>query len=61
MEASIQVGAIAGIVSLVIHTVQQVIHLINHTKIKSKCCGKNLGETSIDIVNTTPTPTLAEV
>jgi len=54
METALQIGSIAGIVSLVIHTVQQVITLINHKRIKSECCGKNMGDTVIDITNTTP-------
>jgi len=41
-------------VSLVISVLSIIIGLINHRKIKSKCCGQNLGETSIDITSTSP-------
>ena len=53
-QTSIQIGAIAGIASLVIHTLQQIITIINHKRIRSQCCGKNIGDTVIDITNTTP-------
>ena len=41
-------------VSLVISILSIVLGVINHRKIKSKCCGVNLGETSLDITTTSP-------
>jgi hypothetical protein len=46
------------IVSLVISICSIVIGVINHRKIKSKCFGVDLGETSIDITTTSPSPNL---
>jgi hypothetical protein len=53
-QTSIQVGAIAGIVSLLVHTVQQVLTIVNHKRIKSQCCGKDIGDTVIDVSDITP-------
>jgi hypothetical protein len=41
-------------VSLVISILSIVLGVINHRKIRSKCCGVNLGETSLDITTTSP-------
>jgi hypothetical protein len=44
---------ILSIVSIVISVLGTFIALINHKRIKSKCCGREL-DASIDINNTTP-------
>ena len=46
-------GGIAGLVSLVIVIADRVIQLVNHKRVRSKCCGK-VSEASLDIENTTP-------
>ena len=56
MEQVSQVGGIAGIIALLLHGIQQIIAVINHKRIHSECCGKNLGDTVIDINSTTPPP-----
>jgi len=45
---------ILSIVSLVVSVISIIISIINHKKIKSKCFGHDLGESSIDITSTTP-------
>jgi len=45
---------IISIVSLVVSVLSIIISIINHKKIKSKCFGYDLGETSLDITSTTP-------
>lgn len=45
---------ILSIVAIVVSVLSVVIGIINHKKIKSKCLGRDLGETSIDITTTTP-------
>jgi hypothetical protein len=47
---------ILGYVALVISIATAVVGVINHKRIKSKCCGKE-GDISIDIETTSPTPT----
>jgi hypothetical protein len=56
MDQVAQVGGIAGLMSLVIHGVQQLMTMINHKRIRSQCCGRNLGDTVIDVTDTTPPP-----
>jgi hypothetical protein len=47
---------ILSIVAVIISVISMVIGIINHKKIKSKCFGRDLGETSLDITTTTPEP-----
>lgn len=47
-------SSILGIVALVISVGGAVVGIVNHKKVKSKCCGKSL-EASLDIESTTPT------
>jgi len=46
-------GTILGTIAVVISVASAIIGAINHTKIKSKCCGKE-GTISFDIDKTTP-------
>jgi hypothetical protein len=54
MDQLAQAGGIAGIASLLIHAAQQLMSMINHKRIRSQCCGRNLGDTVIDVTDTTP-------
>jgi hypothetical protein len=45
---------ILGIVAIIVSVGSAVITAINHTRIRSACCGKKL-EASLDIERTTPT------
>jgi hypothetical protein len=54
MEYATQIGGIAGLISLIIHTIQPTLALLNHKRVRSKCCGKDLGDTSIDVSSVTP-------
>ena len=47
---------ILSISAIVISIVTGIIAAINHTKIKSMCCGRKI-EVSLDIEKTTPSPT----
>ena len=47
------IGGIAGLVSLVIVITEKVIQLVNHKRVRSKCCGR-IGEASLEIENVTP-------
>ena len=47
------IGSIAGLISLAIVMTEKVIQLINHKRVRSKCCGK-VAEASLDVENTTP-------
>ena len=44
---------ISAVLALVISVVGSVIGVINHKRVRSTCCGKNV-EVSVDIENTTP-------
>ena len=46
-------SGIIAIVSLVVSVAGSALAIINHKRIRSNCCGKEL-TTSIDIENTTP-------
>ena len=46
-------GAATGIISIVIHVVEKVIMIVNHKRVRSKCCGKQI-DSSLDIEETTP-------
>jgi hypothetical protein len=50
---------ILGIVAIVISVGTAVIGAINHTRIRSVCCGKKI-EASIDIDKTSPVPLQVE-
>ena len=47
------IGGIAGLVSLAIVITERLVRLINHKRVKSKCCGR-VAEVSLDIDNITP-------
>ena len=47
------IGSIAGFVSLIFIIIDKTIILMNHKRLKSKCCGKTT-EVSMDINNITP-------
>lgn len=53
MDSSLNAGGIAGIVSLVIVITRELYKAINHRRIRSKCCDKEISA-SIDIEATTP-------
>ena len=44
---------VLSVVAIVVSVVGTVIGVINHKRIRSKCCGRHV-EASIDIENTTP-------
>lgn len=46
-------GSIVGAVSFGIHTIQGVIHVLNHKRCRSNCMGKEI-DMSLDIDNTSP-------
>jgi hypothetical protein len=48
-------NTILGAVAIALSVTGTVVAVINHTKIKSKCCGKKL-EMSLDISKTTESP-----
>ena len=48
-----QDGTLLGIISMIVSIGGIVLGIINHKRLRSKCCGRNL-EASIDIENTTP-------
>lgn len=50
-------SSIIAIVSLVVATGGSVLAVINHTRIRSHCCGKKL-EISLDVDKTQTTPPL---
>jgi len=47
-------GGILATISLVVSVGGAILAVINHKRIRSSCCGKNV-DMSIDIENTTPT------
>jgi len=46
-------GAAAGIFSMAVHAAQALLQIVNHKRIRSTCCGKEM-DTSLDIEETTP-------
>ena len=46
-------GGIAGLVSLAIVIIEKLFQMLNHKRVRSKCCGKT-AEASLDVENTTP-------
>ena len=46
-------GDITGAVAVVISVITAIIALVNHKRIRSNCCGKQM-TASVDIENTTP-------
>lgn len=47
------IGSIAGTISFCIHTAQGILQIINHTRCRSKCLGKEM-DISLDVDNTSP-------
>lgn len=52
-DASTVVGSYSGIVSIVLIVLGTIYEAINHKRIRSSCCGREIS-TSLDIENTTP-------
>ena len=46
-------AGVLGAVGLAISVAGTILAVINHKRVRSKCCGKNL-EVSLDVDNTTP-------
>ena len=46
-------GEITGAIAVVISVATAIIGFINHKRIRSKCCGRDMS-VSVDIENTTP-------
>ena len=44
---------ILSVAAIIVSVIGSVVGVINHKRIRSKCCGRNL-EASVDIENTTP-------
>ena len=53
MDSTTQTGGILGIIAFAVSVVGTVYTAINHKRVRSNCCGKNL-EASLDVENTTP-------
>ena len=49
-------NTILGAVAIALSVAGTVVAVVNHTHVKSKCCGKKL-EMSLDISKTTESPT----
>ena len=49
-------NSILSVISIVLSILSTIIGVINHKKIKSRCLGHDLGETSIDIESTKDSP-----
>lgn len=47
------IGGMAGSISLLIILADKIYYLVNHRRVRSKCCGRNM-DMSIDIDQTTP-------
>lgn len=50
-------GSILGIIGIVVAFIGSVVTIINHKRIKSSCCDKEISA-SLDIENTTPQLTI---
>jgi hypothetical protein len=48
---------ILSTIAIIISILSAIIGIINHRKVKSKCFGHDIGESSIDITTTTPEQT----
>ena len=46
-------GMYGGILSILLHLAQGIYAAINHTRVRSTCCGK-VAEMSLDVEKTTP-------
>jgi hypothetical protein len=46
-------GSAAGLASIAIHVVEKLLVVVNHKRVRSRCCGKQL-DSSLDIEETTP-------
>ena len=49
-------GAVAGYVSIALVIARELFHLINHSRVRSKCCGAVV-DASIDVGSTSPDST----
>ena len=49
------IGSIAGYISLAVVIIDKIVTLVNHKRLKSKCCGQST-EISLDIKDITPPP-----
>jgi hypothetical protein len=50
------INSVLSMAALIVSIISMMMGIINHKKIKSKCFGHDLGETSLDITSTTPEP-----
>lgn len=48
-------GKYGGIISVLIHLAHAVYAAVNHTRVRSKCCGQ-VSEISLDVDKTSPNP-----
>ncbi len=48
-------GTYGGIISVLIHLAHAVYTAVNHTRVRSNCCGK-VSEISLDVDKTSPNP-----
>jgi hypothetical protein len=46
-------GSAAGLASIAIHVAEKLLMVVNHKRVRSRCCGKQL-DSSLDIEETTP-------
>ena len=53
LEMDNKTSDILSVAAIVVSVIGSVVGVINHKRIRSKCCGRNL-EASIDVENTTP-------
>jgi hypothetical protein len=51
-------NSILSILAIVVSVMGSILAIINHKRVRSKCCGKELS-TSLDIEDTTPPKDLA--
>jgi hypothetical protein len=48
-------GMYGGIISVLIHVAHGIYTAVNHTRVRSNCCGK-VSEISLDVDKTSPNP-----
>ena len=53
MDSATETGSIFGFISFISSIIVIICTAINHKRIRSHCCGKNM-EASLDVENTTP-------
>ena len=46
-------AVIPGYIACIVVIIEKIIQIVNHKRIRSNCCGREVGS-SIDIENTTP-------